>query len=250
MFKQTITGKTEELAITITKSCQAIALTTNATDFKDENIEITLVDFNTGVETPLVRKNKIKLYSEIATQGGATRRFGTSIIEVGDCAMLYLDANRVLRINLTGLISDIKYEIMTIEAPNTGAQPISYEQLIIANGVTNQKFPISSGNLLVLPKANLQDFRVLYSDGTEVRRTAKEQSIYADNTNGIIALDPATSQMTLGSDSIFCIDLIETNDKDEVSKKVTEIEINLTESNGYTMYKCVNLNKPGFDHRF
>ncbi len=244
MLIKQITGKTEELAITVTKSCQVIAITTNATDFLNEQVEVTLVDFNSGIETPLLRKNSILMYAEIAAQGGNVRKMGTAIIEVADAANLYLDANRVLRINLTGLVGASVYELMTIETEETGGKPISYEQLIIANGVTNQKFPVNNGNLLILPKTDLQDVRLLFSDGTEVRQTKKEMEIYHQAVNGIIALETDGNTMKHGSDKIFCIDLILPN------KKVVEVELNLSASNGYTMYKCVNLDKPGFDHRF
>lgn len=247
MLIKQITGKTEELAIIVSKSCQVIGITKteaapNEFDFKDEQIEVSLVDFSTGKEEYLLRKQRVKFYAEIVAQGGNLRRCLSALIEVSDGRNLYLDANRVLRINLTGLTAADTYKVITFESDTTGGIPVKLEQLVVAAGVTNQKFPITNGSLLVLPKTDLLDIRAVYNDSTEVRLSAEELLERAKAMNGIISVREDNHTFKLGADELFLYDLELDN------KRVVEFEVNTQAAGGFTMYKAIGLHKPGFEN--
>lgn len=249
MNVKTITGKTEELGILVTDSTQVIMLKSSAGggagDFTNEEIEIELIDFTTGKQTPILKKTAIDYIGEIAAQGGNFRRAGTAMVEVADLGKLYLDANRALKINLTGLNGAYTYKVNTLpteEMSETGA--VIYEEMMIPSGITNQKFPTPEGNFLVLPKTNLGDIRATYTDNTEVRLSAEDLQDKAEAMNGIISQDSTGTSIIFGAEKLFLFPLA------GKSKRVKQMEINLSAGTGYKMIKVLNMEKTGFDSRY
>jgi len=238
------TGAVEKTGILVTKGCQVICLQNATQAMGTEKIEIALVDFTTGKETTLMRKDLAILYGEITAQGGNIRKVNDILIEVSDGRDLDLNANKVLRINLYDLDAASAYVLYSIECGIPGGLPVVYEQLIIPAGVATQRFPITDGSLLVLPKGDLKDVRVVFNDNTEMRMDSTELSIKAIATNGILSYNDDKTINQIGSSTCYIIDLQLAN------KKVSEIEINLIAGLGYTMYKCISMDKPGFDWKW
>lgn len=243
------TGVTEKSAILLTKGFQVLELITDAVDFVNEEMEIELVDMISGKSTPIQRTEKIILLAEPCAQGGNLRQQASALFEVSDGRDLELNANRVLRVNLSKLDAAKTYTLYAIESGIPMGTPIIWDPLYIANGVKLQKFPIADGSLLVLPKTDLADVRILYSDNTELRMDAAEMNFKAAATNGIIEVDAAQQPTKIGSNKAYIIDLnllLPTGQ----TKRVTEIEVRLLLGNGYTMYKITNMENAGFDWKF
>lgn len=249
------TGATEQIGIVISKACQVLVIDISGAmtegDFNNEKIEISMVDFASGKEVTLLRKTDITTVREIVAQGGNPILQGLALIEVSDGRDLPLDANKVLRINLTDLNAAKTYTLYSIESGVSGGKAVVYEELTIAQGVTTQTISFPNGNLLALPKSQLKDVRVIYSDNSELRMTLREMEIKAIATNGIIrfaptsAVDLSLKGSDMGSTFLVLIDL------EFETKRVSQVEVNLTDNGqGYKMLKINELNKPGFDWKF
>lgn len=234
-----ITGTAEKLGIVISSPAQVIAIHSNdaaadSTDkepaFTGEEIEVTMIDFTTGKETPLLRKIALKKIRQTAALGNLSTNKKVSLIEICDGSNLELNANKVVRINLTGLKAANVYKVFAIQTNADSLSPVEYEKMVISTGVNTQRFPISRTSQLIMPQANLSDLRIIWSNGKEQRLTVEELEIIR------------TCNTTLSENiSEFIIDCV-----DEVKNtEITEIEVNLYASVGYEILKVKNLNKFG-----
>jgi len=224
------TGVTDKLGIVLSSPGHVLAITSSA-NIGNEEIEIVLVDFISGKEDPILRKTKMSEIRQLVAMGNLSSSESQCLIELADNQDLELNANKVVRVNLTSLTGANTYKVFGIQSNSNTEVNSSFETMIIGSGVNTQRFPIKDASQLILPETNLSDIRVIWSNGKEQRQTVEElQIIRTANTTTPAAKD------------IFVVDTIDV----QKGLKVTEIEVNLSAATGYTILKVKNIETTGF----
>lgn len=252
MLIDQITGVSEKLGIVINSPLQGLLIVANK-PMSAETIEIQLIDLPKGTQTDIIREEKIELLGEFASMGGGCSTSYMMGIEIAEKGSLYLSGDRNLRINLKNLTAGVTYKIYADKSEFESNTVAEYKQLIIGSGLLKQEFPTMDGEHLILPKTNLQDIRMVFTDGTEVIKTAEE--LTADhmkaNEYGYFihtTADEVTTTVQKGSMNIFVRDL-ETEMYGQV-KRISKVEINLSANpTSYKFYKVYGIEHIGFDVR-
>lgn len=225
------TGVTEKLGIVLSSPAHVLAIV-GSTPMENEEVEIVLVDFLSGKEEPILRKTKMSEIRQLVAMGNLNSNLNECLIELADDQDLELNANKVIRVNLTNLTVGNTTKVFGIQGNSNTENFSTFESMIIGSGVNTQRFPITGASQLILPQANLADIRVIWSNGKEQRQTAEELQI----------IRTANTTPTGHAKTNFIVDTIDVNK----GLKVTEIEVNLSAATGYTILKVKNIETTGF----
>lgn len=225
------TGATEKNGILVTSPTQAIVIDMDAalTAGAQSSIEMSIVDFTNGRETRIVKKTPLwKMLHPLALNQLNPSK-SRVVIEIADDVNEKLNAQRVLRINLSNLSSAVTFGIYALPANKDGNATIIYETIAISAGITQQKFPINFKGQLLFPETDLDTVRLLWSNGKEQILSVTELKMLRD-----LAISNAW-----GPDQI----LIDTFD--EVSGAIlTQVDVTLANPNAYEILKCISFNNP------
>lgn len=224
------TGVAEKLGIVLSSPAHVLAVKCS-TPIVEEEIEIVLVDFLSGKEEPVLRKTKMFEIRQLVEMGNLSTDIKQCLFELADDQDLELNANKVIRVNLTTLTAGSTYKVFGIQSNSNTENYASVESMIIGSGVNTQRFPIKDASQLILPEANLSDIRIIWSNGKEQRLTTEELQI----------IRTANTTSPAGRD-IFVVDTIDV----QKGLKVSEIEVNLSAATGYTILKVKNIETTGF----